>query len=328
MQHQLTRTNTSAVDKAMARLRAENGIATLGRVLTLVVMAEEGHSQRAVEAAIAASHEHPCRIIVHVAHEYEEENRLDAELFYGGEAGASELVILHGWGQSAQPTESLLSGLLLPDAPIVAWWPHALPDSASENSIGRIATRRITDSARAPEPWRALESLAASYAPGDTDLAWTRLTHWRSQLAAVLDELPESPTQRVVVEGSEKSPSVILLGTWLGEKLGADVEVAADPRPRGLFRVTLCREDGEVTISRPGTTVATLSQPDHRDQQIALKVRTLSECLAEELRRLDPDETFGAVLTEGLGSVNITWTQCQDAEEQINYDDVTEPFDA
>lgn len=328
MQHELKHTNTSAVDKAMARLRAENGIATLGRVLTLVVMAEEGHSQRAVQAAIDASHEHPCRIIVHVAHEAEAENRLDAELFYGGEAGASELVILHGWGESAQPTESLLSGLLLPDAPIVAWWPHALPSSASENSIGRIAARRITDSARAEQPWLALEALSRSYAPGDTDLAWTRLTYWRIQLAAVLDELPESPTRKVIVEGSERSPSVILLGTWLGYKLGAEVEVAADPRPRGLFRVTLCREDGEVTISRPGKTVATLSQPGSSDQQIALKVRTLSECLAEELRRLDPDEAFGEVLTEGLGKISITWSTCRDADQHLDLDDVTEPFDA
>ncbi|MDN5655466.1 MAG: glucose-6-phosphate dehydrogenase assembly protein OpcA, partial [Kocuria sp.] len=86
-------TTSSDVDKELAKMREETGIRTLGRVLTLVIMADMGHSERAIEAAIAASHEHPCRIIVHISHDPKAANRLDAEASMGGDAGASDQVV-------------------------------------------------------------------------------------------------------------------------------------------------------------------------------------------------------------------------------------------
>lgn len=321
-------TTTSQVDKLLSRLRAETGARALSRVLTLVVLAEKGHSKKALQAAIEASHEHPCRIIVHIAHNPDKENRLDAEVSIGGDAGASELIVLRGWGESSRPTESLLSALLLPDAPIVVWWPHSLPEAPGETSLGRIAARRITDSARAERPWEALETLASAYRPGDTDLAWTRITQWRIQVAALLDDVDPERISRVVVEGAVRSPSVILLGTWLGTRLGAEVEVRTCSEPRGLYRVTLEGSDGALTVFRPGRTVATVSQPDARDQQISLPVRTLGECMAEELRRLDPDEAYGEVLTEGLGEVSISWTEVPAEECEGSVEEFTEVYDA
>lgn len=321
-------TTSSTIDKELARMRDDIGISTLGRVLTLVIMADKGHSKNAIDAAIAASHEHPCRIIVHIAHDVSGDNRLDAEVSMGGDAGASEIVILRGWGESARPTESLIAALLLPDAPIVAWWPHSLPECPADHSIGRIAHRRITDSARAEVPWDALEALRLRYSPGDTDLAWTRLTLWRIQLAAVMDDPETHHVSKVIVEGSEKSPSVLLLGTWLGYRLGATVEIQESPQQRGLYRVSLCRDDGQVTIYRPGQNIATLSSPGSADQQIALPVRTLSECLAEELRRLDPDEVFGDVLQNGLASSDVKFVQGQAPVPAGDPNRYTEVYDA
>lgn len=321
-------TTSSTIDKELARMREDTGISTLGRVLTLVIMADPGHSKKAIDAAIDASHEHPCRIIVHIAHEESAENRLDAEVSMGGDAGASEIVILRGWGESSRPTESLIAALLLPDAPIVAWWPHSVPVCPADHSIGRIAHRRITDSARAEVPWDALDALRQRYSPGDTDLAWTRLTLWRIQLAAVMDDPERHKVSKVIVEGSEKSPSVLLLGTWLGYRLGAQVEIQESPQDRGLYRVSLCREDGEVTIYRPGRNIATLSIPGSTDQQIALPVRSLSECLAEELRRLDPDEVFGDVLQNGLASSDVTFTRGSAPEPAGDPSRYTEVYDA
>src|SRR5205807_2051743 len=82
-----------------------------------------------------------------------------------------------------------VAALLLPDAPIVAWWPHGAPENACETSIGAIAHRRITDSANEPDPQAALERIHQTYKADDTDLAWTRLTNWRTQLAEALDEV-------------------------------------------------------------------------------------------------------------------------------------------
>ena len=298
-------TTTSLIEKKLQSLRDENGVVTLGRVLTLVILARAGHSEMAIEAANFASHEHPCRIIVHVAHSETETTRLDAELRMGGDAGASEVILLHGHGELAEPTETLISALLLPDAPIVAWWPHDFPDSPGDSSIGKIAHRRITDSARAEDPYESLQQLSKQYRPGDTDLAWTRITSWRIQLAAVFDQIGAVPVREVVVEGAEGSSSVVLMGVWLADNLQCDAKFITEGRTGGLDRVTLVTDHGPVELHRPGRTVAVLKQPGQPDQQIAMPVRDLKVCLAEELRRLDADEVFGDVITQALGRVRF-----------------------
>ncbi|MCT1802399.1 OpcA protein [Kocuria sp. WRN011] len=302
---QMENTTTSTIEKKLHSLRDENGVVTLGRVLTLVILARAGHSEMAIEAANFASHEHPCRIIVHVAHSANEATRLDAQLRMGGDAGASEVIILHGYGELAEPTETLISALLLPDAPIVAWWPHDFPDSPGDSSIGKIAHRRITDSARADDPFKSLQQLSQQYRPGDTDLAWTRITSWRIQLAAVFDQIGAVPVREVIVEGAERSPSVVLMGVWLANALGCEAKFITQTERPGMDRVTLVTDDGPIELHRPGNTVAVLKQPGQPDQQIAMPVRDLNVCLAEELRRLDPDEVYGDVITKAMVSAEL-----------------------
>ena len=299
-------TTAAKIEKKLNQLRDENGVVTLGRVLTLVILAQAGHSEMAVEAANYASHEHPCRIIVHVAHSATDETRLDAQLRLGGDAGASEVILLHGYGELAEPTETLVSALLLPDAPIVAWWPHDFPDDPSGSSIGRIAHRRITDSSRADDPFASLARLSEQYTPGDTDLAWTRITNWRIQLAAVLDQVGPVTVREIVLEGASVAPSMVLLGAWLSSRLEAPATIVGDVSRRSLSRVALVTADGTVELDRPGSTVAVLTQPGQPEQQIAMPVRDLRECLAEELRRLDADEVYGDVITNGLARARIT----------------------
>ncbi|GEC98594.1 glucose-6-phosphate dehydrogenase assembly protein OpcA [Kocuria varians] len=308
---QMEDTTAAKIEKKLNQLRHEGGVVTLGRVLTLVILAQAGHSESAVEAANYASHEHPCRIIVHVAHSRTDETRLDAQLRLGGDAGASEVIVLHGYGDLAEPTETLVSALLLPDAPIVAWWPHDFPANPSESSIGSIAHRRITDSSRAEDPFESLTQLSRQYTPGDTDLAWTRITNWRVQLAAVLDQVGPVTVQEIVLEGAAVAPSMLLFGVWLSQRLGAKVTVNSDDSHRALDRVALITDKGTVEIHRPGRTVAVVSQPGQPDQQIAMPVRDLKTCLAEELRRLGPDEVYGEVIRDGLHAAEV----CTAAED-------------
>jgi glucose-6-phosphate dehydrogenase assembly protein OpcA len=300
-------TTTSKVSKKMQSMREQGGVVTLGRVLTLVVLTRSGHEEEAIEAANLASREHPCRIIVVAEADANADTRLDAQIRVGGDAGASEVVVLRGYGSLATQDESLVSALLLPDAPIVAWWPHGIPDKASETSIGRIAHRRITDSANEPDPRKALEHISATYAEGDTDLAWTRLTNWRIQLAAVLDQLDgglgDEPITALTVEGATDSPSTLLLAAWLHRALDAPINVIEDPAGTGIRRVVMSRASGDVQLVRPGATEATLTQPGQPQQRIALPRRSLQDCLAEELRRLDPDDVFGEVITAGLSQL-------------------------
>ncbi|MGO4145664.1 glucose-6-phosphate dehydrogenase assembly protein OpcA [Paenarthrobacter sp. YAF11_1] len=289
-------TTTSKISKKIMSLREQGGVIALGRVLTLVVVTKSGQEEEAIEAANEASREHPCRIIVLADAGVEGPDRLDAQIRVGGDAGASEVIVLRGHGHMAHESESLVAALLLPDAPIVAWWPHGAPESACETSIGRIAHRRITDSANEPDPRRALENIRATYKAGDTDLAWTRLTNWRMQLAAVMDEAGPEPVTAIEIEGAMDSASTLLLASWLKVSLNAPVTLVAGRSGEGLRSVRLRRDVGEVRLSRPGRSGAELSQPGQPIQRVTLPRRSLKDCLAEELRRLDPDETFGSVV--------------------------------
>jgi len=294
-------TTVSKIARSLVSVREEGGAVALGRVLTLVIVTTHGLEEDAIEAANDASREHPMRVIVLIA-DPAGAAKLDAQIRVGGDAGASEVVVLRASGDAASSQESLVTGLLLPDAPVVAWWPDHPPAVPARSDIGRMAQRRITDAATKPYASDRLSRLGPGYAPGDTDLAWTRLTHWREQLAAVLDQPPYDPVTAVEVVGSDSSPSTGLLAAWLRLKLEIPVVwryAPADEWAHGIQRVRLTRASGDILLERSNDVDATLTQPGQPAHDIVLPRRTLRECLAEELRRLDPDLLYGRVITEG-----------------------------
>ena len=297
-------TTASQVSKTLVRIRDEAGAVALGRVLTLIISSELGEEEDVIVAANEASREHPMRIIVVSTDAAADQARLDAEIRVGGDAGASEVIVLRAHGGTALDLRGLVTGLLLPDAPVVSWWPGQCPDCVADTSLGKLAQRRITDAAAAHNPTESLHRVAAGYRPGDTDFAWTRLTKWRSQLAATLDQPPYDAVTRVEVAGAVDSPSTVLLAAWLKLRLGVPVEVdVADGNPStGIHRVVLHRETGPISLARTSSTVVELRQPGQPVHELSLPRPGLRECLAEELRRLDPDDEFGAVLANGLGA--------------------------
>src|ERR671916_3315959 len=182
----LPSSNTSAVNRKLVEMRASGGALTMSRVLTLVIVTEDGSGiEDSIAAANSASHEHPCRIIVLARGQRRAAPRLDAQIRVGGDAGASEVIVLRGYGPLASDNAGagMVMPLLLPDAPVVAWWPGEAPAVPSTDAIGRLAQRRITDSLSSKNPIKAFEQRRASHVAGDTDLVWTRLTHWRALLA-------------------------------------------------------------------------------------------------------------------------------------------------
>ncbi len=294
-------TTVSKISRALVKVREEGGAVALGRVLTLVIATRRGAEEAVIEAANDASREHPMRVIVLMTHD-DDAPHLDAEIRVGGDAGASEVVVLRAFGAAASNEESLITGLLLPDAPVVVWWPDNPPAVPSESPLGRIAQRRITDASTRPYETHRLATLGEHYSPGDTDLSWTRLTHWREQLAAVLDQPPYDTVTAVEVRGASSSPSTGLLAAWL--KLMLDVEVdwrylSPSEWSDGIKSVRLSRASGDIVLERSSAAIACLTQPGQPMHDLVLPRRTLRECLAEELRRLDPDVLYGRVITEG-----------------------------
>ncbi|BDV30465.1 glucose-6-phosphate dehydrogenase assembly protein OpcA [Microbacterium terricola] len=309
---ELPDTTVSKISRALVNVREEGGAVALGRVLTLIIATRHGAEEEVIEAANAASREHPMRVIVLMIGDETGEPRVDAQIRIGGDAGASEVIVLRAHGAAGSNTESLVTGLLLPDAPVVAWWPGETPDMPSKTPLGRIAQRRITDASEQADPAAWVTSLAGHYAPGDTDFAWTRITRWREQLAAVLDQPPYEPVLGAEVLGAADSPSTSLLAAWLRLKLDVPVTyryLPTDEWSHGIKSVRLDRPAGPTLLERPESGVAVLTQPGQPSHDLAFPRRTLRECLAEELRRLDADVLYGRVIAEGLELLGAPTTQ-------------------
>ncbi|HEY8371601.1 MAG TPA: glucose-6-phosphate dehydrogenase assembly protein OpcA [Pseudonocardiaceae bacterium] len=293
----LPSTTTSRVNKKLVELREQGGAVALGRVLTLVIVTDDGsQTEEAIDAANVASREHPCRVIVVARGWVEAAPRLDAQIRIGGDAGASEVIVLRLYGPLANEGASCVVPLLLPDAPVVAWWPGQAPEHPASDPIGQLAQRRITDAAAEPDPIKALEVRRRNYAEGDTDLAWTRLTTWRALLAAALDQPPYEKITAAAVTGGSDSPSTDLLAGWLAAYLDIPVVRHQTSPGEGMFSVVLERKSGNVELVRPDGQVGILTQPGQPERRVALQRREVSDCLIEELRRLDPDEVYEATL--------------------------------
>ncbi|HUR73618.1 MAG TPA: glucose-6-phosphate dehydrogenase assembly protein OpcA [Sporichthya sp.] len=287
-------TNASAIDKALIAARRAGGSQATGQVLTLVVVTDGDAHAEAVDAAAITAAEHPSRILVTRCWPEAGTARLDAEVFGSGERGPGELVILDLCGELATHADSVVLPLLVPDAPVVTYWPGRVPADPSADPVGALSQRRITDLASADDPVAGLAHRAATYAEGDTDLSWTRVTPWRSQLAAALDQAHREIV-RGSVAGEAGSPSTELLARWLQIRLGIQVERRTSGGP-GLTEVRLVTDDGEIVLERPDGHLATLSAPGWPQRPIALPRRPLAELIAEELRRLDPDEIYAECL--------------------------------
>ena len=287
-------TSGGAVSAAIAAERHRMGSPTTGMVLTLLIMADEDTQSDATSAAVTAARQHPMRIVTLIPRPEGKTTRLDAEIMVGGDAGPGEVAVLRLRGQLAEHANSVAVPLLLPDTPIVAYWPGVAPSVPSDDLIGRHAQRRITDSAAAADPISEIQARRSGYIPGDTDLAWARITPWRSVLASIFDQ-EVAAVSAIVVSGEPSNPSIPLLAAWLGTALATPVEIRLDEGP-GLTSVALTTPSGAIAIHRPDGRVATLSRPGVPDSTVALPRRDLAALLSEELRRLDPDDCYAHTL--------------------------------
>ena len=290
----LPNTTTNDVNKRITSLREEGGAITLGRVLTLVVAPDNDDIlEDCIKAAVASSREHPCRIIVVVpVDRLAAEARLDGQLRVGGDAGAGEVVVLKTYGPLASHASSVVLPFLLPDTPVVVWWPGTAPEVPAQDPLGRLAVRRITDATESENPLATLRGRLKGYTQGDTDLAWSRITYWRALLASALDQPPHEPVTAAVVSGRAEEPALDILAGWLAARIDGAVR-----RETGELKVELIQPSQTITLSRPqeGST-ATLSRTGRPASLLPLARRETKDCLAEDLRRLDADDIYHEAL--------------------------------
>lgn len=307
MKIDLTDTTASKINKALVKGRRAIGTPAVGMVLTLVIVTDEENAYDALKAANDASREHPSRTLVVIKRvsrtpRDRTQSRLDAEVRVGADAGTGETVVLRLYGDVVNHAQSVVLPLLLPDAPVVVWWPVEAPIDPANDPLGALAQRRVTDTYASEQPVRDLGARADTYTPGDTDLSWTRITPWRSMLAAALDQVTVD-VNAVEVEGEEFNPSCELLAMWLADRLDVPVKRSLSSGP-GLTAVRMDTSHGPITLDRADGSLATLSIEGQPDRAVALKRRETAELIAEELRRLDPDDTYASALRFGVEKLN------------------------
>ncbi|MBT1163249.1 glucose-6-phosphate dehydrogenase assembly protein OpcA [Bifidobacterium felsineum] len=320
----LPNTRTREIAHKIEQLHEERGESATGRVLTLLISADDSELEHALEVANAASREHPCRVIAivpdtHYAADADAgvkamektdnpaidltdgpaESNLNAQVRFGADAGAGEIIILRPRGGLINHPDTLVIPLLVPDVPVVAWWPTNPPSNPSKDLMGAMARSRITDALRSNNPEATIERLRRNWTPEDIDLSWTRLTVWRAMLASMLDQPPHLPITAVKVTGPDEFLPMDLLCAWLRLKLGVNVDVEYVNDAEAVTGVYLTRADGVVSLERPHEDQALISMPGQTPQAISVPVRTIEDCLTEELRRIDPDEVYAEVINEG-----------------------------
>ncbi len=288
----LADTNSAEISSALLRARRGAGSPAMGMVLTLIIVCAESDYAKVMDASRAAGHEHPSRILV-VVTGAARTSCLDAQVQIG-EGITGEVVIIKMRGAVARHPASVIRPLLLPDSPVVVWWPGAAPANPADDEIGQMASRRITDANSTARPLSTLEVRAANYTDGDTDLSWTRLTPWRALLAAALDQYP-AKIKCAVVEAERSNGSANLLAAWLQTRLKVDAKVVSSDGP-GITAVRMTTAAGDIAITRPDGLLASYSVPGQPNRLVALKRREIPGLLSEELRRMDDDDIFQTAL--------------------------------
>ena len=287
-------TDSGGIASAFLEARRDAGSPAMGMVMTLIIVVPDEDAEDALAAARAAAREHPSRLLGVVIGSARGASSIHAEIRTGSGA-VGEMALIHLTGEVTKHPESVVLPLLLPDSPVVVWWPTDAPADPAADPLGRLASRRITDAAQARSAKsKALLVQCGSYADGNTDLAWTRLTPWRALLAAAMDQVDVRVTGiRIVAE--RVSPSADLLGAWLADRLKAPLERKRSDGP-GITEVTLTTRRGDISLTRPDGRLASLSVPGSPDRPVALRRRDVPELLSEELRRLDPDDIYEATI--------------------------------
>lgn len=288
----LLNTDARQINEALHKMRKEGG-STSGQVLTLVVATTLDDYEQATEQAQVAGRMHPSRILVAIRG-LGQHSGLNA-MFLESSA-ATEVITLEMSGDVDKHANSVLLPLLLPELPVVIWWPNQAPTDLANCDLAGLSERRITHVSGNSDAIDTLYKQSEFHQPGSTDLAWTRLTRWRALLVAALDQV-RSPVISAKVHGPSTSAPAVLMQAWLEIRLKAPVElVTSDSSRPGLYSVQLETEAGEIRLERNTDTEATLTLPGQPARPVALARRSVDQLLAEELMRPTGDETFDELM--------------------------------
>lgn len=246
----------------------------------------------------------PSRVLLAVVEPHLEQERLTASISAHcalapsagrGKQVCCEQVTIHASAGAARRLPATILPLLLPDLPVVGWWPGdpALSEEVNRKLI-EICDRVIVDSRCFADPLGRFRQMAAP-GPPCSDIAWHRLRGWRELAAGLFDGpvFEEYPSRmesiRVIYAGHDQDVTppgrgpmageAILLASWVASRLnwspqrsmrsiGFERQVFGEHRGSGapgqVLSLTLAAPDASFTLRRTGLAdcvTATVSIP-------------------------------------------------------------------
>lgn len=144
-----------------------------------------------------------------------------------------EQISIEARGAAVMRVPGTILPLLVPDVPVVLWWPQGMPfDEPLFTRLCSLADRAIVDTATFDDPDDGLRRLAALLdgTMAISNLAWSRLTPWRELVAQFFDTPSMLPhlagIDRVIIEYEvwpdavrDRTQALLMVG-WLASRLG------------------------------------------------------------------------------------------------------------
>jgi len=292
-------------------------------VLNLITVVESESAYGSVSHVLdeLAVH-HPSRTLVLLAQEERAALKLEASVvaeahLAAGRRVITEQVLLHAHGAVAAHLASLTEPLLIPDLPVMLWWPGR-PDFESRLflELSQISDRLVvdTDDGFAPPDLARLLQVARRrrHACAVGDFNWARLLPWR-QLAAQFFDMPAARAHLAALHGvtvwygaDGPNTQALLLAGWVQSRMaavGITVErvVRADPAvPPGVGRLMLYSDGPEgrsrFSITRvPGGRLSTemrIGDDEVGGRTVKLEQRRPADLLAIELTLPGHDRVY------------------------------------
>ena len=296
-------TTGNEVVKALAAERRSAGGVTSGLALTLIVVVDERQVREAEAAATIAAAAHPCRLLIVVRADghpravpagRRDRRRGAARAVRGGR---------HAHAGPARPARRVgrhaAAGTGRAGRHLVAVRPAGADRVRPAGCRGRAADHRRAQSA---DPIAALRTRADDYAPGDTDLAWTRITPWRTLLAGASTP-PRQRPPAITISAPEKDPTRGAAGR-LAERAGCGVTAAVEAVPGSSMRgLSMSLSDGgTVEINRADGAVRMQPHRAARPDSAARRPARSATSWPRSCAASTPTRSYAAALAAATGT--------------------------
>jgi glucose-6-phosphate dehydrogenase assembly protein OpcA len=256
----------------------------------------------------------PSRTLILLAQHTREADKLEAEVSAqerteSGHRVATERVVLHAHGEPARHLASLATPLLIPDLPVILWWPGRPQfDNPLFDDLCELADRLVvdTDEGFDDADLKRLLAVARRHQAQASigDLNWARLIAWRHVAAqffdmpGMLDRLTHLQGVSIFHGSDGQTGQARLLGGWIRSRLATvGIDVPLELRPddsleHGVHRFLI------YTGGHHGP--ARFSMSRLRGGRLSTQIRLGDQDLAQRTVRLEsraPEELLGIELT-------------------------------